>query len=249
VLFHAGSPHTGELLEPLLRLARQHGVRLLGYARPSYGGSTPQPGRTVASAAADVAELAAALDLRRFAVLGYSGGGPHALACAARLPDRVAAVACLAGVAPYRDEPDWYAGMRAPGGLQAAARGRVARAEYARTDEFDPEIFVAADWAALNGDWAAVGADATLAGQAGPDGLIDDDVALATAWGFELAEVTAPVLLVQGSLDRVIPAAHADALLHGLPRAELWLRPRDGHVAVLGAVPVALDWLLNYGTW
>ena len=105
VLFHAGSPHTGELLEPLLRLARQHGVRLLGYARPSYGGSTPQPGRTVASAAADVAELAAALDLRRFAVLGYSGGGPHALACAARLPDRVAAVACLAGVARTAASP------------------------------------------------------------------------------------------------------------------------------------------------
>ncbi|MDQ1647336.1 MAG: hypothetical protein QOJ50_3520, partial [Cryptosporangiaceae bacterium] len=80
-------------------------------------------------------------------------------------------------------------------------------------------------------------------GSAGPDGLIDDDVAFAAPWGFELDAVTAPVLLVQGGEDRVIPAAHADRLLRALPRGELWLRPRDSHVSVLSACPVAMDWL------
>ncbi len=243
LLWQHGSPHTGALIEPLLRAAAARDIRLVTYARPSYGGSSPQPGRNVAAAGADVAELVDALGVRQFATMGASGGGPHALAVAARLPDRVNAVVSIAGVAPYTDEFDWYAGMRGPGGLRAAAAGRTARAEYARTDEFDPAIFTPADWRALEGEWAALGADAGRAGEAGPDGLIDDDVAFTSPWGFELAEVTAPVLLVQGGLDRVIPPSHAQSLLRGLPGAELWLRPREGHVSVLDALPVAMDWL------
>jgi pimeloyl-ACP methyl ester carboxylesterase len=198
----------------------------------------------VASAASDVAQVADALGLARFASMGASGGGPHALACAALLPDRVTGVVCLAGLAPYTDDPTWFAGMVAPGGLRAALAGREERARHALTAEFDEDSFTAADRAALAGAWTSLGADAGRAGAAGPEGQIDDDVAYVAPWGFSLAQLDAPVLLVQGGEDRVVPPAHADRLLRGLRRAELWLRPADGHVSVLDACPVALDWLV-----
>ncbi|WP_330173169.1 alpha/beta hydrolase [Streptomyces sp. NBC_01498] len=243
VVWHHGSPQTGAPLEPLLTAAEERGVRLVTYGRPGYGGSSPLPGRNVAAAGEDVARIADALGVGAFGVMGASGGGPHALACAAALPDRVTGVVCLAGIAPYTTEFDWYAGMVAPGGLRAAADGREARELYAEADEFDPASFTAADFAALAGTWKSLGADAMKAGQEGPGGLIDDDVAFATVWGFDLAEVSAPVLLVQGGDDRVVPPAHAEWMRAGLPRAELWVRPEDGHVSVLDACPAALDWL------
>jgi pimeloyl-ACP methyl ester carboxylesterase len=245
VLWHHGSPQTGMLLPPLLEAAAQRGIRLLGYGRPSYGGSSPAPGRTVADAAGDVAQLADALGLDRFAVMGASGGGPHALACAALLGGRVTGAVCLATPAPYTEDFDWYAGMVDPGGLRSAAAGRSARARYAETAEFDPKSFTGADWAVLEAEWASLGQDAMRAGGAGPDGEIDDDVAFASPWGFELAEVGVPVLLAQGGEDGVIPPSHAYAVLEALPRAELWLRPRDGHVSILRACPLALDWLIS----
>ena len=243
LLWHHGSPQTGAPLEPLLAAAARRGIRLLSYGRPSYGGSSPSPGRSVASAAGDVAQLVDALGVERFAVMGASGGGPHALACAALLKGRVTGAVCLASPAPYAQDVDYFGGMVAPGGLRAAVEGRAARARFAETAEFDRESFIAADWAALEGTWAPLGQDAMAAGTAGPDGEIDDDVAFVSPWGFELSQVETPVLLVQGGEDRVIPPAHADRLLRGCPRAELWLRPREGHVSVLGACPVAMDWL------
>ncbi|AQU66044.1 alpha/beta fold hydrolase [Streptomyces niveus] len=243
VVWHHGSPQTGVPLEPLLTAAAERGIRLVSYGRPSYGGSSPLPGRNVASAAADVERIADALGVGSFATMGASGGGPHALACAALLPDRVTGVVCLAGIAPYTRDFDWYEGMVSPGGLRSAADGREARELYAATDEFDPASFTSADFAALAGTWPSLGDDAMKAGQAGPDGLIDDDVAFATAWGFDLAEVAAPVLLVQGGRDRVVPPSHAASMLAGLPRAELWVRPDDGHVSVLDTCPAAMDWL------
>jgi pimeloyl-ACP methyl ester carboxylesterase len=243
LFWHHGSPQTGALLRPLVDAAEARGIRLVSYGRPSYGGSSPQPGRTVASAAADVEAIADALGIDRFAVMGASGGGPHALACAALLPDRVVGAVTLAGIAPFTDAFDWFAGMASPGGLGAARQGREARAVHAKTAEFDATSFTAADWAALEAEWASLGADSVRAGSAGPNGLIDDDVAFATEWGFELGRIASPVLLVQGGEDRVVPRSHADWLLRNIPTAELWLRPRDGHVSVLSAVPVAMDWL------
>jgi pimeloyl-ACP methyl ester carboxylesterase len=185
----------------------------------------------------------AGLGLGRFAVMGASGGGPHALACAALLSDRVTGAVCLAGLAPYTGTPDWFDGMIDPGGPRAAVEGRDARVRHAETDEFDERSFTPEDYDALSGTWAALAEDAGHAGTAWPDGLIDDDVAFVNPWGFELEHVRPPVLVVQGGEDRVIPPAHADRLVRGCPSPELWLRPRDGHVSVLAAVPLAMDWL------
>ena len=244
LVWHHGSPQTGAPLEPLLAEAARRGIRLLSYGRPSYGGSSPQRGRQVASAAADVAQLADAAGVSQFAVMGASGGGPHALACAALLGRRVTGAVSLASLAPLSADFDWSAGMIADGALRAAAEGREARARYAESDEFDENSFTPADWEALSGRWASLGADAAHAGSTGPDGLIDDDVAFASPWGFDVTAIDAPVLVVQGGQDRIVPPAHADWLMRHCPRSELWLRPRDGHVSVLNACPLAMDWLM-----
>jgi pimeloyl-ACP methyl ester carboxylesterase len=238
-----GSPQTGAPLEPLVSAAVGRGIRLLSYGRPSYGGSSPQAGRQVASAAADVAQLADAFGVPSFAVMGYSGGGPHALACAGLMAGRVTGVVSLASLAPFTGDFDWFAGMVSDGALRAAVAGREARARYAASAEFGEDSFTPADWAALSGAWASLGEDAGRAGAAGPDGEIDDDVAFAHPWGFDVAMIEAPVLLVQGGQDRIVPPAHADWLVRHCRRPELWLRPHDGHVSILEACPLAMDWL------
>ena len=244
LVWQHGSPQTGAPLDPVLSAAAARGIRVVSYGRPGYGGSTARPGRTVASASADIVAIADALGLDRLALMGASGGGPHALAPAALAPERVSGVVTLGGSAPFTEQFDWFAGMAAPAALRAARDGRVARAALAEHDEFDPEQFVAADYAALEGDWASLGADVARSEAFGPGGLVDDDVALAAPWGFELDDVRAPVLVVQGGEDRVIPPSHGEWLARRIPGAELWLRPADGHISVLDAVPDALDWLL-----
>jgi pimeloyl-ACP methyl ester carboxylesterase len=243
VLWHHGSPQTGAPIEPLLSAAAARHIRLLSYGRPSYGGSSPNPGRNVASAAADVLQIADALGIPRFATMGHSGGGPHALACAALIPNRVTAAVCLASVAPFTDSFDWYAGMASDGSLRAAAAGREARERYAASAQFDPNVFTPADWAALGGAWAPLGADSVRAGEAGPDGLIDDDLAFVSPWGFDVTQIDAPVLLVHGGEGRVVPPSHADWLMRSCRSSELWRRPRDGHVSILDALPLTMDWL------
>jgi pimeloyl-ACP methyl ester carboxylesterase len=245
VIWHHGSPHTGVLYEPLLSMAAERSIRLVTYARPSYGGSSPNDGRTVAGAGADVAAVADAFHIERFAGMGASGGGPHALACASLLADRVTATVAFASPAPYSDAFDWFAGMAAPKALQAARVGRATRARYAETETFDDGVFTDADWAALSDRWGALGQDAGRASSVGPDGLIDDDVAFAKPWEVDLGAIESPVLLIQGGADRMIPASHAESLLRQIATSELWLRPRDGHVSVLDASAVAFDWLLD----
>ncbi len=245
VLWHHGTPQTGALLEPLLEAAGERDIRLFSFGRPSYGGSTGLPGRRVGSVADDVAQLCDALGIDRFATMGASGGGPHALACAALLPGRVSGVACLAGIAPLTDDFDWFAGMHSGAALRSAMHGRDARARFQETAEFDAGSFVAADWAILEGEWASLGEDAGRASAAGSDGEIDDDVAYVSLWGFDLAQVDVPVLLLQGGLDRIVPPSHAEWMSRQLPDAELRLRPHDGHVSVLAACGEAMDWLVD----
>lgn len=246
LLWHTGSPQTGALLDPVLRACRARGIRLVSYGRPGYGGSTPNIGRDVASAASDVLAIADALGLDRFATMGASGGGPHALACAALLPDRVTGAVTLAGVAPFIDGYDWFAGMQAPGGLRSARVGREAREEFAKVDEFDPEVFVPVDYATLDDDWGSLGEDSQKAGAAGSRGLVDDDVAFVTPWGFDVGSISRPVLVAQGGLDRMIPLSHGIWLHDHVAGSEFWERPDDGHISILRVLPEALDWLLAH---
>ncbi|HMG62274.1 MAG TPA: alpha/beta hydrolase, partial [Streptosporangiaceae bacterium] len=124
VFWHHGTPNTGAPPEPLFAAAAEAGLRWVSYDRPAYGGSTPNPGRDIGSAAAEVAAIADALGLDRFAVMGHSGGGSRALACGALLSGRVTAVVCASGMAPFGAAGlDWFAGMYPGGaaGLRAAA--------------------------------------------------------------------------------------------------------------------------------
>ena len=242
-----GTPNTGEPPEPLFAAAAERGIRWVSYDRPAYGGSTPDPGRTVSSAAADIAAIADALRLPRFAVMGHSGGGPHALASGALLPDRVVAVVSGSGLAPYdADGLDWYAGMGAGGAAEsrAAAQGRAALvAHHEAEEEFDPDMFTAEDWAALQGPWAWLGGVAGKAIEAGPEGMIDDSLACVAPWGFDPADVGLPVLVMHGQRDRMVPVAHGAWLARRCPAAELRLFPADGHVSLLRSADQALDWI------
>jgi pimeloyl-ACP methyl ester carboxylesterase len=146
VLVQRGTPQSGLLYHRWVEDAQSHGIRLIGYERPGYGGSTPHPGRTVASAAKDVAAIARELGLKRLLVWGASGGGPHALACAALLPGLVAAAAVLACPTPYPAEGlDYFAGTGRPIALSRAALEsreaceRVVEAEASKLLRATPE--------------------------------------------------------------------------------------------------------------
>ncbi|MFJ8893300.1 alpha/beta fold hydrolase [Leifsonia sp. NPDC102414] len=243
VLWHHGTPQTGAIIPPIAAAADAAGLRVVSVARPGYPGSTENPGRTIASAAADALLVLDALGIDTFVTAGASGGGPHALACAAIAPDRVTAVATIASLAPRWDTDDWFDGMASPEALLTAIMGRDARLHHAERAEFDESSFTDRDWAALSGAWGPLGADAQAGSASGPAGESDDDVAYVTPWGIDLAAVTAPTLLVHGGADRVVPVAHAHALLDRIPNADLLLRQRDGHVSALAALPLALVWL------
>jgi pimeloyl-ACP methyl ester carboxylesterase len=244
VFWHHGTPNLGAPPEPLLGDAARLGLRFVSYDRPGYGTSTPVPGRAVSTAAADTARIADALGIATFAVLGHSGGGPHALACAALLPGRVRAAAVISSPAPYgADGLDWFAGMTEPGALRAAVAGRAAKERYEAAPPASDVPFTPADWAALAGDWAWFDSVVAPALAAGPAALIDDDLAYVAPWGFDPAVVTAPVLVVHGDADEMIPPSHGRWLARRLPGAELRIVPGAGHISVLRAAPAALEWL------
>jgi pimeloyl-ACP methyl ester carboxylesterase len=246
VFWHHGTPNTGAPPEPLFAAAARHGIRWVSYDRPGYGPSTPVPGRDISSAAADVAAIADALGIERFAVFGHSGGGPHVLACAALLPGRVLAAVSGAGLAPYAaDGLDWFAGMYPGGaaGLRAASKGRAAYEANMADEEFDPGMFTPADHAALEGDWSWLAGVAGQAIEQGPGGMIDDELAYTSPWGFDPRVITAPVLLLQGGADRITPSAHGEWLARRIDGAALWLRPGEGHISILGEAPAAMAWL------
>ncbi len=264
VVVHHGTPSSGVLYRAWADDARRRGIRLLGIDRPGYGGSGRRPGRTVADVAADVEAVADALGLDRFATWGISGGGPHALACAALCGERVSAAASLAGVAPWEaDGLDWLAGM-GEGNLQefgAVLAGEerlrpfIAQ-ERASLLEASPEelrgalesLLGDADRAVLTGALAEWMVEAHTHGLApGDDGWIDDDFAFAAPWGFDLAAIDRPMLIVQGGDDRFVPRSHGDWLAAHVPGADAWIDDADGHLTLIERrVPDVHEWLLAH---
>ena len=246
VFWHHGTPNIGAPPEPLFAAAEELGIRWVSYDRPGYGGSTPDPGRNLASAAACVSAVADRLGIERFALVGHSGGGSHALACGALLEERVVGVVSVAGLAPYGAEGlDFFAGM-APSGvasLGAAAEGRAAKERQEASDAEYDMGFTAADHAALEGEWSWFGDVVGPAVEGGAGGLIDDDLAYVAPWGTDPTSAKAPILLLHGGRDRVVPSSHGEWLAGHCPSAELRLYPGDGHISVLEHGAAALEWL------
>jgi len=248
VFWHHGSPNIGAPPEPLFSAADRLGIRWVSYDRPGYGGSTPHPDRDVASAAADASAVADAFGIERFAVMGHSGGGSHALACGALLQERVLGVVVVAGMAPFGAEGlDWFEGFGSAGvaQLRAAAAGRAALEEHLAESDDEPE-FTPEDEAALASQWSWLIDVVRPAIAGGMEGFIEDDLAGVGAWGFDPAEVAAPALFVHGGRDRVVPAAHGEWLALRCPRADLWLYPEDGHISVLNHAAAAMGWLREH---
>lgn len=262
VLAHHGTPGAGVLDAPWVTLAERQGVRLVIWDRAGYAESTRRPGRDVSAAAEDAATVADALGISRFATWGLSGGGPHALACTALMPDRVPAAALLSGVAPYGVAGlDWLDGMgqdnieefgaavagepelrryldeAMAGREQALARGRDAVLDDMATLLSAPDAAYFRDHS-----WALDSMDRGLA--SGYDGWLDDDLAFARPWGFDPAAVKTRVLLLQGVQDFMVPAAHAHYLAATIPGAELRVDPDGGHMTAMDHLEEVHDWLL-----
>jgi pimeloyl-ACP methyl ester carboxylesterase len=261
---HHGTPSAGNRYRAEVESAEGRGLRLVAYDRPGYGGSTAAPGRSVADAAADVATILDALGVQRFATYGWSGGGPHALACAALLGDRCAAVATIAGVGPP-DAPDldFLAGMGEGNIVEfgVARDGRERLAEFCREQAEElraagPEDVAAAlrphlsdiDAAALTGDVAEfLHATVVDAVRPGVEGWVDDDLAFIAHWGFDLDDVRAPVLVWQGAQDLMVPGAHGDWLRAHLATAEGEVLAGEGHITLFaGRVGEVHAWLQEH---
>jgi pimeloyl-ACP methyl ester carboxylesterase len=250
VLWLHGSPNIGSPPEPLFAAAAANGMRWISYDRPGYGGSSAHSGRTVASAAADVAAVADALGIARLVVLGHSGGGPHALACAALLPDRVVATVSVSAPAPPdADGLDWFAGW-SPGIAaenRAATAGRAALEAHwaqAEPEEMDA-FFTAADIAALGDSWSWLAGVAGKAIEQGNEGYAEDTLAAAQGWGFSLAGIAGPVLVMHGADDKMVPPAHGEWIASHCATAQSQVISGAGHITVLDSAPVALAWLAD----
>jgi pimeloyl-ACP methyl ester carboxylesterase len=261
MVFHHGTPGSAKPARALERAVHAHGLRYIGLARPGYAGSTRKAGRTVADVVEDTAAVLASLGLEECLVGGWSGGGPHALACAARLP-QVRAALVIAGVGPAGVQGlDFLAGMGQDNldEFGAAFEGEAALRGYLDTQR--PALLAATaegvvesmatllpdvDRAVLTDEF---GADmATSFGDAlrtSVDGWLDDDLAFVTGWGFSLDEITAPVLLWQGEQDLMVPFAHGQWLQQHVPGVDAHLLPGEGHLSItVGAIDRMLDGLL-----
>ena len=261
VLVHEGTPNSRHLYPPAAIDAAVRGLRLISYDRPGYGGSPPQPGRSVADCAADVRAICAELGISRLAMWGISGGGPHVLACAALLPDLVSAAASLASLAPLDAEGlDWFAGM---GELNAddtrlflrdrqaarakldADRERVLDGSAAEMVSGLQTLLSPTDAAALNDGLAEFLVYCDHEGLApGNEGWWDDGVAHSSPWGFELSAISVPVLLMHGRQDQFVPFGHGQWLAEHIPGVEARLFDHDGHLTLLtNRIPEVHGWL------
>jgi pimeloyl-ACP methyl ester carboxylesterase len=246
VLACHGTPGSRLTRHPDPKLYERHGARMVVYDRPGYGRSEPEPGRSVADAALDIGALADHLGLERFAVVGGSGGAPHALACGALLGDRVVRIGALVTPAPS-DSPDFdfladlaeinvkefSAALEGPAALEAYLQpfaDELLRDPDAVIDEIAAEL-PEVDRAILSREEfrGIVRESFAESVRQGVRGWADDDLAFAKPWGFELEDVNAEVRLWQGELDVLAPRSHGEYVASRLPKARFDLLEGGGH--------------------
>jgi pimeloyl-ACP methyl ester carboxylesterase len=263
LIFHHGTPGSVTQFGAMRRAVHDRGLRLVTFSRAGYGDSTRLPGRAVVAAADDAKFLADHLDAPRFVTAGWSGGGPHTLATAAKLPDRVAGVLVIAGVAPYDAEGlDFLAGMGEdnvtefslvmqgedavrPGYERQAVemRGGDAATLIKEMSTLLPDVDRAVITDEFGEDMVA-SFDEGL--RLGVDGWIDDDLAFVKPWGFSLDEITVPSFLWQGSEDLMVPYAHGQWLAEHIPGVKAHLLQGEGHLSItVGALEQMLDELVT----
>lgn len=262
LVYHHGSP-TGAVPFPILdRAAAARNLRVVAYSRPGYGESSPRPEGVIADDVTDVTAILDHLGVDEFVTLGWSGGGPRALACAALLPGRCRGAVSLAGVAPYDAEGlDFFADM----GEQNVEEFTVAAQGVGPLEEWlaeaSPEMFsVTADQvagalgdlasdvdkAALTGEFAEhLAAAARHAGRQGIVGWRDEDFVFLRPWGFDLGSVTVPVSVWQGRHDNMVPFAHGVWLAEHVAGARAHLYDDEGHVSLVMQLDRILDDLIE----
>ncbi|WP_377270712.1 alpha/beta fold hydrolase [Peterkaempfera sp. SMS 1(5)a] len=235
------------------------GVRLIVFDRPGYGGSDRLPGRRVADAAADVAAIADALELDRFAVVGRSGGAPHSLACAALLPERVTRAAVLVSLAPRGASGlDWFAGMAESNVREYSTAADSARRLALRLEQRsqrireDPTVLVTELRGELPESDRQVVADAGIramlvsnyaeALRESAHGWIDDALAFCRDWGFDPGSIRVPVLLWHGQEDVFSPVQHTRWLAERIPGSTLEVEAGAAHFGALPVMPRVLAW-------
>ena len=262
LLYHYGTPAAGLPFAPFVAILAERGLRWVSFSRPGYGSSTRRPGRTVADVVEDTVAVLDSIGAERSYMLGWSGGGPHALACAALLPERVIATATIGGITPYPAEGlDWTAGMGAENIAEfgAALVGAdeliaflepVAHTMRAVTPEQVADAFGDliddVDRGSLTGPFAAWMADGLHeALRTGYWGWFDDDMAFVRPWGFELDTIERPVFIWQGGHDRMVPFAHGEWLAGHIPGAQPRLLADHGHLSLaVDSIPRIVDELL-----
>lgn len=263
LLFHHGTPGAVVPYRMMARAAHARGLQLVTYSRAGYGASTRHAGRAVSDIAVDVAAILDAIGADHCVVAGWSGGGPHALATGAALPDRVHGVLSIAGVAPYDATGlDFLAGMGEQNIEEFGAALAGEQALRALLQEQAPGLQVAdaggiiaemrsllppVDQAALTDEY---GEDLTAgfheALRCGVDGWLDDDLAFTRPWGFQLDSIRVPTFLWQGDADLMVPFAHGVWLAEHVPGATAHLLPDEGHLSVgVGAIDTMLDELVS----
>ena len=260
VVQHHGTPGSGLAYPPDVAKAGERGLRAITYDRAGYGGSTPNPGRSVADVVADIEDVLDALDVERYVSVGGSGGCPHSFACGA-LSSRCLAAAAIAAPTPYpADGLDWLAGMgeanveefeaalEGPATLEPILEREAADLLEATPDQIKEvwsSVLPPVDAAVLTGEraeHAKHGFERALA--QGIAGWRDDDLAFTRPWGFELAEIRVPTLLWQGAQDLMVPVAHAHWLAERIPGVEAHITEEDGHLSIaVGRLGEIYDWL------